>query len=84
LIQGLLTPDREKRLGSKHGAIDVKEHAFFSGTNFSLILQQVPPIIPKIDLEELLNLPPLVSESSKNDLLTNSQNLQLTKFLPIG
>lgn len=36
------------RLGSEHGASDIKNHPFFSKVNWALVLNQQPPIIPAV------------------------------------
>ncbi|CAA0823740.1 Protein kinase PINOID [Striga hermonthica] len=43
LIAGLLEKDPSRRLGSRHGAADVKTHPFFKGLNFALIRSVEPP-----------------------------------------
>jgi len=49
LIRQLLTPDPNKRIGSKCGASDLKkEHPFFKGVQFQLIRNVDPPIKPTI------------------------------------
>eukprot|EP01118_Nematostelium_gracile_P015934 TRINITY_DN6491_c0_g1_i1.p1 TRINITY_DN6491_c0_g1~~TRINITY_DN6491_c0_g1_i1.p1 ORF type:complete len:328 (-),score=70.25 TRINITY_DN6491_c0_g1_i1:54-1037(-) len=48
LIKKLLESDAKKRLGSDHGANDIKKHKFFEKINFTLIRNITPPIIPKI------------------------------------
>jgi len=48
LIKKLLTSDPKKRLGSAHGAADVKKHKFFEKLNFTLIRNIAPPMVPKI------------------------------------
>jgi protein-serine/threonine kinase len=49
LIRKLLEPDPKKRLGSVHGAADIKNHKFFEGKlNFNLIRNLSPPIIPAL------------------------------------
>lgn len=47
-MRELLNKDEFKRLGSRAGASDVKSHSFFKGTNWALLRNQTPPIIPKI------------------------------------
>jgi hypothetical protein len=45
----LLHSDPKKRLGTAHGATDIKKHKFFDGKiNFALIRNLQAPIIPKI------------------------------------
>jgi protein-serine/threonine kinase len=76
LVKKLLEKDPRKRLGSDHGAADIKEHPFFKGkVNWALIRNQAPPIIPMVDLSKLLEAEPLTdsedesasSESSESD-----------------
>ncbi|GER36776.1 protein kinase superfamily protein [Striga asiatica] len=43
LIAGLLEKDPARRLGSRHGAADVKTHPFFKGMNFALVRSVEPP-----------------------------------------
>ena len=43
LIRKLLTKNERKRLGSQHGASDVKQHPFFAGITWSRTLAVVPP-----------------------------------------
>ncbi|EGW32834.1 uncharacterized protein SPAPADRAFT_150117 [Spathaspora passalidarum NRRL Y-27907] len=46
LIKKLLIKDEEKRLGSKTGASEIKNHAFFRNTQWALLRNQKPPMIP--------------------------------------
>lgn len=46
IIRKLLIKDENKRLGSKAGASDVKAHPFFKNTQWALLRNQTPPIIP--------------------------------------
>lgn len=46
LIKKLLIKDETKRLGSKMGASDIKSHAFFKSTQWALLRNQKPPMIP--------------------------------------
>eukprot|EP00741_Cyanophora_paradoxa_P011754 tig00020563_g11358.t1 len=46
LIKKLLSPNPKKRLGSKHGAADIRQHPFFGGVNWALIRNQNPPWQP--------------------------------------
>lgn len=48
LINALLQRDPANRLGSKNGAIEIKQHPFFRGINWPLIRCMV--IIPNEDL----------------------------------
>jgi hypothetical protein len=48
LMRALLTPDAKKRLGSEHGAADIKAHPFFSGINWALVADTKPPMVPRL------------------------------------
>ncbi|KAF2461207.1 kinase-like domain-containing protein [Lineolata rhizophorae] len=48
LIRKLLTKDELKRLGSRAGASDVKQHPFFKSTQWALLRHMKPPIIPHV------------------------------------
>jgi len=48
MIQHLLHPDPQKRLGATHGACEVKKHAWYKGTKWELIRNQEPPIVPQL------------------------------------
>ncbi|KAG0285303.1 serine/threonine protein kinase, AGC [Linnemannia gamsii] len=47
VIRELLVKDDQVRLGSRAGASDVKQHAFFKSTNWALLRHLPPPIIPQ-------------------------------------
>lgn len=49
LIRKLLIKDESKRLGSRAGASDVKQHPFFKSTQWALLRNMRPPIIPAED-----------------------------------
>ena len=49
LIKELLDVDSEDRLGSKYGAIEIKQHEFFEDIKFALIRNMTPPIIPRLN-----------------------------------
>lgn len=46
LIRKLLIKEETKRLGSRAGASDIKGHPFFKHTQWALLRNQTPPIIP--------------------------------------
>jgi len=49
ILKRLLVPDPKKRLGSEHGASDIKEQKWFkSKINFALIRNEKPPLMPKL------------------------------------
>ena len=58
-MRDLLIKDEFKRLGSRAGASDVKNHAFFKNVQWALLRNCEPPIIP------VLTRPPGSSSSSK-------------------
>jgi len=47
IIRRLLTKDETKRLGSRAGASDIKEHQAYKYLNWALLRNKKPPIIPK-------------------------------------
>nr|AML76291.1 putative LOV domain-containing protein [Pteromonas sp. BC-2016] len=47
LITQLLVKDPAKRLGTRTGAEEIKEHAFFKGINWALLRNEAPPYIPR-------------------------------------
>merc|ERR1711862_184560 len=44
----LVTLNPKKRLGTQHGASDVKAHPFFNGVKWALLLNETPPIRPQM------------------------------------
>ena len=49
LVKKLLDKDPRKRLGSEHGAADIKAHPWYKGkVNWALIRNSKPPIIPNV------------------------------------
>uniref|UniRef100_A0ACD5VSS6 Uncharacterized protein n=1 Tax=Avena sativa TaxID=4498 RepID=A0ACD5VSS6_AVESA len=46
LIRGLLTKDPHKRIASKRGATEIKQHPFFEGVNWALVRSAHPPSVP--------------------------------------
>ncbi|KAK6457266.1 kinase-like domain-containing protein [Scheffersomyces xylosifermentans] len=46
LIKKLLIKDEAKRLGSRTGASEIKNHVFFKSTQWALLRNQKPPMIP--------------------------------------
>jgi len=47
LIHGLLQKDGSKRLGARHGAADIRQHAFYGSIDWALIRWEVAPFVPK-------------------------------------
>eukprot|EP00173_Palmaria_palmata_P000157 Plantae.Rhodophyta-Palmaria_palmata.ctg10720.p1 GENE.Plantae.Rhodophyta-Palmaria_palmata.ctg10720~~Plantae.Rhodophyta-Palmaria_palmata.ctg10720.p1 ORF type:complete len:345 (-),score=64.20 Plantae.Rhodophyta-Palmaria_palmata.ctg10720:221-1180(-) len=54
IVRKLLKRDPKKRLGSDHGATEIKKSGWFSNMNFSLIRNEAPPIIPS-NMPDLLD-----------------------------
>lgn len=55
LIRGLLVKDPQHRLACKRGAVEIRQHPFFEGTNWALIRDTLPPELPKpVNLDFLL------------------------------
>lgn len=52
LIRQLLIKDEHKRLGSKLGAGEIKNHAYFKSTQWALLRNQQPPLIPVLSKTE--------------------------------
>lgn len=48
IIKLLLKTNPKNRLGSEHGAADIKCHPFFEKINWGLLYNMTPPIVPKI------------------------------------
>lgn len=46
IIRKLLIKDEKKRLGSRAGASDIKAHPFFKNTQWALLRNRVPPMVP--------------------------------------
>jgi protein-serine/threonine kinase len=56
VIRKLLIKDENKRLGSRAGASDIKGHPFFKTTQWALLRNQTPPIVPIQDEDDRVNL----------------------------
>ncbi|KAJ3204379.1 hypothetical protein HDU67_009550, partial [Dinochytrium kinnereticum] len=77
LIRKLLHKDEEKRLGSRAGASDVKNHPFFKGINWALLRHATPPIQPNLrDVTDTSNF--------RNIHDSLSLDLDLDEVLPDG
>ncbi|XP_062182989.1 serine/threonine-protein kinase RHS3-like [Phragmites australis] len=46
LIRGLLVKDPQKRIATKRGATEIKQHPFFEGVNWALVRGAHPPSVP--------------------------------------
>lgn len=56
VIRKLLIKDENKRLGSRAGASDIKAHPFFKNTQWALLRNQTPPIVPVQDEHDRVNV----------------------------
>lgn len=68
LIKKLLIKDETKRLGSKSGASEIKIHPFFKTTQWALLRNQTPPMVPMLN-----------PRRSKNGLNGNGTSKQSTQ-----
>eukprot|EP00124_Ichthyophonus_hoferi_P005950 Ihof_evm1s1068 gene=Ihof_evmTU1s1068 len=79
LMRSLLSLDPGKRLGSNHGASDIKGHPFFSDINWPMLQNMTPPIIPKV--------PVIITNDSEfvpdNQGLTKASGLETNKALRV-
>jgi serine/threonine protein kinase len=46
LIRGLLVKDPQKRIATRRGAAEIKQHPFFDGVNWALVRDAHPPSVP--------------------------------------
>ncbi|KAJ2772132.1 serine/threonine protein kinase, AGC, partial [Coemansia nantahalensis] len=49
IVRRLLTKNDKKRLGSRAGAADIKQHAWFKNITWALLRNRTPPILPLAD-----------------------------------
>ncbi|WPK26822.1 hypothetical protein PUMCH_004184 [Australozyma saopauloensis] len=69
LIRKLLIKDEMKRLGSKMGASDIKNHPFFKNTQWALLRNQKPPMIPVLTKSSKSEQRTRLSQSKDEGLL---------------
>ncbi|EMG49315.1 Serine/threonine-protein kinase nrc-2 [Candida maltosa Xu316] len=75
IIKKLLIKDEEKRLGSKTGASEIKNHVFFKDTQWALLRHQKPPMIPVLTKSSKKYEKPPVEETEEIvELSSNSIN----------
>lgn len=72
LIKRLLNCDTNKRLGHKHGASDIKSHAFFKGTKW----ENVPLQQPSTAILQKDNLDILDFSNFQPDLIDSDEDLE--------
>ncbi|KAL5226823.1 hypothetical protein ABZP36_016104 [Zizania latifolia] len=54
LVRGLLVKDPHKRIASKRGATEIKQHPFFEGVNWALVRSAHPPSVQNpVDFSQL-------------------------------
>ncbi|KAM9899736.1 hypothetical protein OXX69_009355 [Metschnikowia pulcherrima] len=68
LIKKLLIKDETKRLGSRMGASDIKNHAFFKNTQWALLRHQKPPMIPVLTKNKKVERKPEISPSQEEPI----------------
>jgi len=73
IIRKLLIKDEVKRLGSRAGASDIKNHPFFKNVNWALLRNMRPPIVPAED-----------SEIQQQHLKKNESSLKDSLSLELG
>jgi len=87
LIKKLLASDPKKRLGSIHGAMDVKKHKFFDKINFTLIRNLTPPMIPQItsllDTSNFREIKDSDNEHESTDEEVSENDDSFSEFKPI-
>jgi len=63
LIRGLLVKDPLKRIATKRGASEIKQHPFFEGVNWALVRGAHPPSVPDpVDFSQLRSKEKKVTE----------------------
>lgn len=70
LIRKLLIKDESKRLGSKMGASDIKNHLFFKNTQWALLRNQKPPMIPVLTKANKREPREDLSQTQEEDILS--------------
>ncbi|RLV90650.1 hypothetical protein JA1_004444 [Spathaspora sp. JA1] len=79
LIRKLLIKDEEKRLGSKTGASEIKNHAFFKNTQWALLRNQEPPMIPVLTKSsKKVEKPHAVDEQAQTQTQTEDSSANLS------
>lgn len=84
IVRKLLIKDEKKRLGSRAGASDIKGHPFFKNTQWALLRNRVPPMVPihtKINKDD--QQPP-VSQHTGGGASVDFSNAQEQLFRPRG
>ncbi|KAG7193436.1 uncharacterized protein KQ657_000854 [Scheffersomyces spartinae] len=82
LVKKLLTKDENKRLGSKTGASEVKIHPFFKNTQWALLRNQKPPLIPIISRSKRPEDQSTSESKSTKDIDTESEKPKASEELP--
>ncbi|KAG0150676.1 hypothetical protein CROQUDRAFT_37954 [Cronartium quercuum f. sp. fusiforme G11] len=79
LVKRLLFKDEHRRLGSQSGASEVKQHKWFGPINWGLLRNCTPPIVPALNLSELMT----TVKSSKRDSKSLDLESQVTSITAI-
>eukprot|EP00170_Pyropia_yezoensis_P000696 contig_3270_g697 len=80
VVKKLLRREPEKRLGAENGASEIKAARWFTGVNFALIRNEVPPIIP-IARDELADTgAPAMADDGDNDAALDDRGDQDNPF----
>ncbi|KAK6205158.1 kinase-like domain-containing protein [Scheffersomyces amazonensis] len=74
LIKKLLIKDEVKRLGSKTGASEIKSHAFFKNTQWALLRNQKPPMIPVLTKSSPSKKHEKIIDNEDSSTLTSDSN----------
>lgn len=85
IVRKLLIKDERKRLGSRAGASDIKGHPFFKNTQWALLRNRVPPMVPvqaKPNKDELWSAQKAGSHTSSNSHSVDFSNAQEQVFYP--
>ncbi|KAI5952517.1 NRC2 [Candida jiufengensis] len=79
LIKKLLIKEEEKRLGSKTGASEIKNHSFFKNTQWALLRHQKPPMIPVLT-KSRKHQTPLPTNEDQDDQTSSKNSFPVDKF----
>lgn len=85
IVRKLLIKDERKRLGSRAGASDIKAHPFFKNTQWALLRNRVPPMVPvqaKPNKDESWSAQHSSSHTSSNSHSVDFSNAQEQVFVP--
>lgn len=85
LIRRLLDKQESKRLGSKSGASEVKQHPFFKSLKFALLRHMTPPIVPGVTASNANMYRPHHHHKDSGSLdLENDEPVNINSFTDIS